>query len=484
MDREACQENLTLLKSVFDKHGITFWLAYGTCLGAIREQNFIAHDYDIDLDVYRTSFKQVMALIPELNAQGFEQTYTFKDRIDLSRRGIPINISFCYKAKRNKGTLKIPGWISMGVFLEGDFFDQLDTIELFGETYNVPKNPVKYLTYIYGLTWQQPIKENFWYLSNLPQVADGKLEVHRENLQLIKSVFEKNGIRFWLSQNTCRDAVTQNYDLPNDLGVNINTYIENKNKVIEIISELNQCGFECIKASYIQYVIDPISLAVVFQRLGGLIEIEFACAANFYQKFKGYRWICGLIIFTRNFFTQLETIDFLGEKYYVPHNPSQYLDYLYGPIWQQKEFHKLSNDQRIDLLAKILKQETQVELPVRPPWLLNQQDYGNFILYGDILTIKALNMPIHKDIIVLVGTLDRLSIQQVVEVIPNEKIRLKSFFQGQDDTWCTASNIIGQVITLRSRLGFAIRLDLKIIQLMLQVIMPLMLRLRRTLRKT
>ena len=32
MNREIARENLSLLKSILDKHGITFWLAWGTCL--------------------------------------------------------------------------------------------------------------------------------------------------------------------------------------------------------------------------------------------------------------------------------------------------------------------------------------------------------------------------------------------------------------------------------------------------------------------
>lgn len=55
--------------SVLSENGIKYWLDYGTLLGAVREHDFIAHDYDIDLGVF---FEQDLELmICKLKEAGF-----------------------------------------------------------------------------------------------------------------------------------------------------------------------------------------------------------------------------------------------------------------------------------------------------------------------------------------------------------------------------------------------------------------------------
>ena len=47
------KELLLELKNLLDKNNITFWLMTGTLLGAIRENDFLAHDpNDIDIGLH------------------------------------------------------------------------------------------------------------------------------------------------------------------------------------------------------------------------------------------------------------------------------------------------------------------------------------------------------------------------------------------------------------------------------------------------
>lgn len=55
--------------SVLSENGIQYWLDYGTLLGAVREHDFIAHDYDIDLGVFYDQDLELM--IDKLKAAGF-----------------------------------------------------------------------------------------------------------------------------------------------------------------------------------------------------------------------------------------------------------------------------------------------------------------------------------------------------------------------------------------------------------------------------
>lgn len=62
VNHDLALQNLKDTKEVLDSTGTHFWLAYGTLLGCMREQDFIAHDYDIDLFVWedRSNMKKII----------------------------------------------------------------------------------------------------------------------------------------------------------------------------------------------------------------------------------------------------------------------------------------------------------------------------------------------------------------------------------------------------------------------------------------
>ena len=60
-------EMLTDLKRVCDKHNIKFYLAFGTCLGAVRHKGFIPWDDDIDVIMYDEDIKKLCKYENELN---------------------------------------------------------------------------------------------------------------------------------------------------------------------------------------------------------------------------------------------------------------------------------------------------------------------------------------------------------------------------------------------------------------------------------
>lgn len=63
---ERLLKNMVIIRDILARNGIPCWLHYGTCLGAVRERNFIPHDDDADMGIYAKDYGKLLSLIPEL----------------------------------------------------------------------------------------------------------------------------------------------------------------------------------------------------------------------------------------------------------------------------------------------------------------------------------------------------------------------------------------------------------------------------------
>ena len=70
--KKLCLEGLTYLRAFCEEHGLTYFLAFGTLIGAARHAGYIPWDDDIDLLIPRDSLNRMIALSDELRSEDWE----------------------------------------------------------------------------------------------------------------------------------------------------------------------------------------------------------------------------------------------------------------------------------------------------------------------------------------------------------------------------------------------------------------------------
>jgi phosphorylcholine metabolism protein LicD len=183
-------------KEVLDTLGIEFWLHGGTCLGAIREKNFILHDWDIDLGVLQKDEHK-------LDSKEFERKglvlfsvhrdpktskgliMSFRTRLDfLAGACVPpllkrarflrvLDINVFYEKDEFLWQAVYYNNKKMAYVFSKKLFENLKEIEFLGLKVKVP-NPVEdFLTEHFG-EWRIP-KKNWKYDEDPPCIKKGFL---------------------------------------------------------------------------------------------------------------------------------------------------------------------------------------------------------------------------------------------------------------------------------------------------------------------
>lgn len=188
---KGCKELLELTDDKLRNAGIDYWLTYGTLLGAYRDHDFIAHDYDIDIALYwedRNKIKDLMLaagmkLKYEVhfgdweNPENIEYRFEYKNTfIDFDFYKVSGNMATTSNPSFLPGTNPVPG--KKFLVITEDLvspFTGLAEIEFLGRKYKVPANTEEFIIANYGKDYRTPIK-NFNYKEHATNIREYTLD--------------------------------------------------------------------------------------------------------------------------------------------------------------------------------------------------------------------------------------------------------------------------------------------------------------------
>lgn len=152
IDKEIEAENLLIVKQILDGNKIPFIFVAGTCLGAMREHDFIDHDDDIDLALFKKDMPAVTDLLVDFIKEGFTVArYDRRCIISIIRKGQFVD--FAFFEDYDEKCYSCDGWL-----MPKEFIDKTKYIEFLGDQYLVPEDHDGYLVYSYGLNWRTPVQ--------------------------------------------------------------------------------------------------------------------------------------------------------------------------------------------------------------------------------------------------------------------------------------------------------------------------------------
>jgi hypothetical protein len=179
LDDQTKIDDLEIVKQVFDKFNVKFFVVYGTCLGFHRDGNFIQHDDDIDLAVVEPinleTRKAIGWLLYDLGFKTQEIMFNVFKRMEVAEQG--------YNGDEESGIIICERYAKFTIFffkkemcdIHGEeyvcipklgalrlisspakFYEKSDTIKINNKEYNVPHPVEDYLEYSY-IDWKDKL---------------------------------------------------------------------------------------------------------------------------------------------------------------------------------------------------------------------------------------------------------------------------------------------------------------------------------------
>ncbi len=153
IDVNVSKQNLLDFKQLLDSNRVPFGIIHGTLLGAVREQDFIAYDDDVDTFILDENRGKLLSLLFEFRKIGFEVARYEGDVLSIIRNDDYIDL---YIFRKNFFGNRVCNADS----LNSKYLESFDSIDFLGAKFNTPKNYISFLEKAYGKDWRVPKKNN------------------------------------------------------------------------------------------------------------------------------------------------------------------------------------------------------------------------------------------------------------------------------------------------------------------------------------
>ena len=163
INKKQAKENLLLLKSIADKSGLCFALAFGTALGAVREHDFIEHDEDIDLWVHYSQKDLLLSLLFELRENGFEVArWDRRGLLSIIRKNEYIDFYIYYPDSRAENIMSC-----CGDPMPQKYIENWTEIPFLGKAFYIAREWEEMMLFRYGKDWRTPVAETDFKVSRV-----------------------------------------------------------------------------------------------------------------------------------------------------------------------------------------------------------------------------------------------------------------------------------------------------------------------------
>jgi len=163
-----------------------------------------------------------------------------------------------------------------------------------------------------------------------------------EVLEEIRQIMDDAGVTFFIRQGTCLGAIREKALIPwdddLDLGSVIGLHGLTEKSVEPVVAALRENGY----LTRIEHLDHCLHVLMVKSS----IRIEWRCYRIFGDSIYQYPAVRTPV----RLFTDLKEIEFIGERYYVPNPPEEYLRLKYGEDWMTP---KQSGSYEADVIALV-----------------------------------------------------------------------------------------------------------------------------------
>lgn len=171
LDRPRAKKALSTVYDFLESNGVRAWIDFGTLLGAYREGEFIAYDYDVDMGIMYEDYKKIQDLRIKIPKEIAEAGIIFGGltigpnktplMMAASVENIKIDIycwfrkgefdNLCYFWNKDKAKFVVYKFPKQ-------YHENLRKIKLIDREYYGPADTDNYLKFVYGDNWNTRIK--------------------------------------------------------------------------------------------------------------------------------------------------------------------------------------------------------------------------------------------------------------------------------------------------------------------------------------